>query len=52
MTTTPTVEERIEELYFRLSGLSRHDALRRQRILLRLNELKQEQEREHLRAQG
>lgn len=43
MTTTPTVESQIEELNSRLSGLSRHDALRRQRILLRLNELKKKQ---------
>ncbi len=43
MTTTPTVESQIEELNSRLSGLSRHDALQRQCILLMLNKLKKKQ---------
>ncbi len=39
MTTTRTVEQRIAELQGQLSKLNRHDALRRQQLMLKIHQL-------------
>ena len=39
MTKVLTIDERIEDIHQRISRLGRHDALRRQHLLLRLHEL-------------
>ena len=39
MTTTQTVEQRINALTYQLSQLNRHDALKRQQLMLQIHQL-------------
>lgn len=39
MTTTQTVEQRIDALNYQLSQLNRHDAIKRQQLMLKIHQL-------------